>query len=76
MIPAPYWVTYPDIVALAEATPVGIACPAESGFKLKPADLEAAITPQDQVADPELAVEPDRRRLYARGAARARRRAA
>ncbi len=44
IIPAPYWVTYPDIVALAEATPVPIACPAQSGFKLTPASLEAAIT--------------------------------
>ena len=46
VIPAPYWVTYPDIVALAEATPIAVACPAENGFKLKPADLEAAITPR------------------------------
>ena len=46
LIPAPYWVTYPDIVALAEATPIGIACPAEYGFKLRPADLDAAITPK------------------------------
>ncbi|HEY5208935.1 MAG TPA: pyridoxal phosphate-dependent aminotransferase [Stellaceae bacterium] len=46
LIPAPYWVTYPDIVALAEATPIGIPCPAENGFKLKPSDLEAAITPR------------------------------
>jgi aspartate aminotransferase len=46
IIPAPYWVTYPDIVALAEATPVALPCPAESDFKLKPADLDAAITPK------------------------------
>jgi aspartate aminotransferase len=46
IIPAPYWVTYPDIVLLAEATPVAITCPAVNGFKLKPADLEAAITPK------------------------------
>jgi aspartate aminotransferase len=46
IIPAPYWVTYPDIVALAEATPVPVACPAPSGFKLTPASLEAAITPR------------------------------
>src|SRR5215472_17630858 len=44
IIPAPYWVTYPDIVALAEATPVPVACPAQLGFKLTPANLEAAIT--------------------------------
>jgi aspartate aminotransferase len=46
VIPAPYWVTYPDIVALAEATPVAVACPAANGFKLTPADLAAAITPR------------------------------
>jgi aspartate aminotransferase len=44
IIPAPYWVTYPDIVALAEATPVAVACPAQRGFKLTTAALEAAIT--------------------------------
>jgi aspartate aminotransferase len=44
IIPAPYWVTYPDIVALAEGVPVAVACPAEHGFKMRPADLEAAIT--------------------------------
>lgn len=44
IIPAPYWVSYPDMVLLAEGTPVSVACPAENGFKLLPADLEAAIT--------------------------------
>ncbi|MGQ9369772.1 pyridoxal phosphate-dependent aminotransferase [Azospirillum sp. ST 5-10] len=46
IIPAPYWVSYPDMVELAEGTPVPVACPAEQGFKLRPADLEAAITPK------------------------------
>lgn len=46
IIPAPYWVSYPDMVLLAEGTPVSVACPAENGFKLLPADLEAAITPK------------------------------
>ena len=46
IIPAPYWVSYPDMVELAEGTPVAVACPTESGFKLKPADLERAITPK------------------------------
>lgn len=46
IIPAPYWVSYPDMVLLAEGTPVTVACPAENGFKLLPADLEAAITPK------------------------------
>ena len=46
IIPAPYWVSYPDMVALAEGTPVFVACPAAKGFKLQPADLEKAITPK------------------------------
>ena len=46
VIPAPYWVSYPDQALLAEGTPVFIDCPAENGFKLRPEDLEAAITPR------------------------------
>jgi aspartate aminotransferase len=46
IIPAPYWVSYPDMVELAEGTPVPVSCPPEKGFKLQPADLEAAITPK------------------------------
>ena len=46
IIPAPYWVSYPDMVELAEGTPVSISCPAEQGFKLQAADLEKAITPK------------------------------
>ncbi|WP_164156324.1 pyridoxal phosphate-dependent aminotransferase [Sandarakinorhabdus rubra] len=45
VIPAPYWVSYPDIVRLAGATPVVINCGVDQGFKLTPAQLEAAITP-------------------------------
>ena len=44
IIPAPYWVSYPDIVLLAGATPVVIECSEEQGFKLTAKDLEAAIT--------------------------------
>ncbi len=44
IIPAPYWVSYPDITLLAEGTPVIVDCPAEVGFKLTPEALEAAIT--------------------------------
>lgn len=44
IIPAPYWVSYPDMVAVAEGKPVAIECPEENGFKLQPAQLEAAIT--------------------------------
>jgi aspartate aminotransferase len=46
VIPAPYWVSYPDIVALTGATPVPVACGIEQGFKLLPEQLEAAITPR------------------------------
>ena len=44
VIPAPYWVSYPDIVNLAGGTPVAVETRAEDGFKLQPQDLEAAIT--------------------------------
>lgn len=46
IIPAPYWVSYPDMVLLAEGTPVPVDCPKEFNFKLQPNDLEAAITPK------------------------------
>ena len=46
IIPAPYWVSYPEMVMLAGGTPVGVAASAETGFKLKPEQLEAAITPR------------------------------
>ena len=45
IIPAPYWVSYPDITLLAEGTPVIVETSAADGFKLRPAALEAAITP-------------------------------
>jgi aspartate aminotransferase len=46
IVPAPYWVSYPDMVLLADGKPVFIPCPAANGFRLKPADLEKAITPR------------------------------
>jgi aspartate aminotransferase len=46
IIPAPYWVSYPEMVALAGGEPVAIVCTAEFGFKLQPKALEAAITPK------------------------------
>ena len=46
VIPAPYWVSYPDIVNLAGGTPVAVETRAKDGFKLQPQDLEAAITPK------------------------------
>jgi len=46
VIPAPYWVSYPDMVLLAGGTPVSVACPQNNGFKLRPEDLDAAIGPK------------------------------
>jgi len=46
IIPAPYWVSYPDITLLAEGTPVFVDCPKEANFKLSAEDLESAITPK------------------------------
>jgi aspartate aminotransferase len=46
IIPAPYWVSYPDIVMLAGGTPVLVDCTLEHGFKLQAADLEKAIGPK------------------------------
>ena len=46
VIPAPYWVSYPDMVLLAEGTPVIAPADEANGFKLQPEELEAAITPK------------------------------
>ncbi len=46
IIPAPYWVSYPDMVAFAGGTPVIVPAPASQGYKITPAQLEAAITPR------------------------------
>jgi aspartate aminotransferase len=46
IIPAPYWVSYPDIVMLSGATPVVVETRMEDGFKLQPEALAAAITPK------------------------------
>lgn len=46
IIPAPYWVSYPDMVLLAEGEPVIVDCPADTGFKMTAAQLEATITPK------------------------------
>ncbi|MBT3534385.1 MAG: pyridoxal phosphate-dependent aminotransferase, partial [Rhodospirillaceae bacterium] len=45
IIPTPYWVSYPDMVALAEGTPVFVEGAEENGFKITADQLEAAITP-------------------------------
>jgi aspartate aminotransferase len=44
LIPAPYWVSYPDIVQFCGARPVILPCPLADGFKLRPGALETAIT--------------------------------
>jgi aspartate aminotransferase len=46
IVPAPYWVSYPDIVMLAGGIPVFVEGKVENGFKLQAADLEKAITPK------------------------------
>lgn len=46
IIPAPYWVSYPDMVLFAEGTPVFVEGKESTGFKLAPADLDKAITPK------------------------------
>lgn len=49
IIPAPYWVSYPDMVLLADATPVIVSAAQGQGFKLRPEQLEAAITPRTRL---------------------------
>ena len=46
IVPAPYWVSYPDIVGLAGGVPVILPCPVETGFRIDPEALRAAITPR------------------------------
>lgn len=49
IIPAPYWVSYVEIVKLAEGTPIEISTGIETDFKITPAQLEAAITPKTKM---------------------------
>src|SRR5712692_5962566 len=46
VIPAPFWVSYPEMVLLCDGTPVPVPCSQNNGFKLRPEDLDAAITPK------------------------------
>ena len=50
VIPAPYWVSYPDIVTLAEGVPVIVEASIDDGFKITPDQLEASITPKTRLA--------------------------
>lgn len=49
IVPAPYWVSYPEMVKLAEGTPVIVRAGIEQDFKITPSQLEAAITPRTRV---------------------------
>ena len=49
IVPAPYWVSYPEMVKLAEGTPVIVRAGIDKDFKITPAQLEAAITPKTRV---------------------------
>ena len=49
IIPAPYWVSYPDMVLLADGIPVSVYGGAEQGYKITPAQLAAAITPRTKM---------------------------
>ncbi|MEJ2058867.1 MAG: pyridoxal phosphate-dependent aminotransferase [Gammaproteobacteria bacterium] len=49
IIPAPYWVSYPDMVLLADGEPVIVYAGQDQGFKLLPEQLEAAITPRTRL---------------------------
>ena len=49
IVPAPYWVSYPDIVIIAEGRPVIVQAGIEQGFKMTPAQLTAAITPKTRM---------------------------
>ncbi|MBC7434127.1 MAG: pyridoxal phosphate-dependent aminotransferase, partial [Rubritepida sp.] len=46
VIPTPYWISYADMAKVAGGVPVMVSCPQNNGFKLRPEDLEAAITPR------------------------------
>lgn len=67
LIPAPYWVSYPEMARLAGATPVALPCPAADDFLLTPAALEAALTPASRLlilcspSNPSGAVYPESR---------------
>jgi len=63
IIPAPYWVSYPDMVLSCGGEPVFVPTTLEKGFKLQAADLERAITPRTKWIILTLAIEPRRVRL-------------
>ena len=67
IIPAPYWLSYPEMVRLAEGTPVIIPTTDETEFKITPAQLRARHHAAHPAVHPEFAQQPDRLALHARG---------
>ena len=63
-IPAPYWVSYPDMAMLADGVPVFIYAGADRATRSPPAQLAAAITPRTQDAVPQQPEQSHRRRLH------------
>jgi len=49
VIPSPFWISYADMARLAGGVPVTVTCPQNNGFKLRPEDLDAAITPKTKL---------------------------
>ncbi len=49
IIPAPFWVSYPDMVIIADGTPVIVECPQSQGYKITAEQLEKAITPKTRL---------------------------
>lgn len=49
LVPSPYWVSYPDIILLAEGVPVAVPSPAERGFKITPSELAERLTPKTKM---------------------------
>jgi aspartate aminotransferase len=49
IIPSPFWISYADMARLAGGVPVTVTCPQNNGFRLRPEDLEAAITPKTKL---------------------------
>ena len=67
LVLAPYWTTYPESIALAGGTPVVVSSDETTGFRSSVEDLEAAWTPNTKALLFVSPVQPDRRRLPARG---------
>ena len=49
IVPGPYWLSYPEMISVAGARPVIVAAREEAGFKLTPAEIEAAVTPRTKL---------------------------